>query len=491
MSASKPSSPVLPVAEAADIDAAVRLPVLVLLAFAILWLLTASALGLVAAIKLTRPDFLASCEWLTFGRVYPAALNALAYGWGVSAGLAVALWLMARLSRAVLPGGGLLVVAAVCWNVGVKLGILGILAGWSNSVPWLEMPRQVMPFLLVAYVCMAAWVVGALRAGSSPRLYVSQWWVLAALFWLPWLLTAAGAMLFFAPVRGTVQSVVAAWYAHGLLALWFAPLGLGLVYYLLPKLLGKPIRAYYLAPFGFWFYALFSAWAGAARLADGPVPAWTQAAGAIASFMLLLPVAVIAVNLFGSFLGGGLAALGRGVVLRFAAVAALFFVLSTLLYVAMALPGVAAITRLTWFAAASDYAVIYGVFSFAVFGAVYYLAPRLVGREWPFASLIRAHFWLALAGLVLAGVSLSLGGLQQGRELTNAKIPFADVTQHTLPYLQAATLAGALLLLGHLAFAVNFVKLVLCPRHRAASAAAPVPASLLAAPELELEVHAS
>ncbi len=473
-----------PAAEAAAIDASIRVPVLVLLGFAVFWLLGATALGLAAAIKLHTPSFLAQCEFLTYGRVYPAALNAFAWGWGVNAGLAVALWLMARLARATLPGAGLLTVAAVAWNVGVKLGVLGILAGWSSSVTWLEMPRHLMPFLLVVFTLIAAWIVGLLRRGASPRLYASQWWLLSALFWLPWVWSAAGAMLFLAPVRGTVQSVVAAWFGHNFLALWFAPLALAVIYYLLPKLLGRPIRAYWLAPLAFWSYAVFTTWAGAARLAGAPVPAWTPAAGEVACFILTLPLVVIAVNLFGPLLGN-LAALRSSVVLRFAAVAAFCFTLSTLRLAFTALPGVAEITRLTWFDTASDYAVLYGEFSFAMFAAAYYLAPRLVLRPWWSASLINAHFCLSFTGHVIAMFALTVGGWIQGQELADGKIPFAAVAAHTLPWLQAATLGGLLLAIGHLAFAVNLVKLVLCPQHRAASAAAPVPASAFSAPELE------
>jgi cytochrome c oxidase cbb3-type subunit 1 len=473
-------------AESGEIDASVRAPVLVLLAFAILWLLAASALGLVAAIKLHTPGFLASCEFLTYGRVYPAALNALAYGWGVNAGLAVSLWLMARLARGTLPSGGLLIVATVFWNVGVKLGVLAILAGYSNSIPWLEMPGYVAPFLLVAYALIAAWVLAVLRRGASPHLYASQWYVLAALFWFPWLYSAAQLMVVFRPVRGTVQSVVAAWFAQGFLGLWFAALGLGLIYYFIPTVLGKPVRGYAFAAVAFWSFALLTCWTGAARLTGAPVPAWTQAAGRAASFLLLLPLVIIAVNFFVT-LGGSLGALRQSVVLRFTAVAAVFFALCTLRGVLLALPGWETL-RLTWLSAASDYVTIYGVFSMAVFGGVYYLAPRLVGRTWPFAGLIHAHFGLAVIGLVLGVGALSCGGWQQAGELADTKVALGDVTAHTLPYLRVATVGGILLLLGHLAFAFNFIKLVLCPCHRAASAAVPVPVQLLSAPEMEATV---
>lgn len=474
-----------PSIEGTATDASLRVPVLVLLGFAVVWLLGASALGLAAAMKLHTPSFLASYEFLTFGRVYPAALNALTYGWGVNAGLAVALWLMARLSRATLPGAGLLIVATVAWNVGVKLGVVGILAGWSSSIAWLEMPRHLLPFLLVTFTLLAGWGVSLLRRGASPRLYVSQWWLLAALFWLPWAWSAAGAMLFLAPVRGTVQSVVSAWFGHNLLALWFAPLALAVIYYLFPKLLGRPLRAYWLAPLGFWSYALFTAWAGAARLVGAPVPSWVPAAGQVACFALTLPICLIVANLVGPLLDGGVAALKRSIALRFAAVALLCFVLSNLCHAVGALPGVASVLRLTWFDAATDYAVLYGGFSFAMFAAVYYFAPRLVLRPWWSSVLIGAHFWLSLAGLVIGMGSLTVGGWLQGQALADGKVAFADVAAHTVPWLQAATLGGVLLVIGHLAFALNLVKLALCPCHRAACAAKPVSASDLAAPELQ------
>src|SRR5471030_1821 len=89
-----------PQAESGPTDASVKVPVLVLLAFAVLHLLGASALGLIALIKLHSPGFLGGCEYLTYGRVQPAAFNLFVYGWGFNAAFAVVLWLLARLSRA-------------------------------------------------------------------------------------------------------------------------------------------------------------------------------------------------------------------------------------------------------------------------------------------------------------------------------------------------------------------------------------------------------
>ena len=61
----------------------------------------------IASIKMHQPDFLGEIPWLTFGRVYPAGMNCMVYGWAFTAGMGVLVWLMARLTRMPLrhPGG--------------------------------------------------------------------------------------------------------------------------------------------------------------------------------------------------------------------------------------------------------------------------------------------------------------------------------------------------------------------------------------------------
>ena len=68
---------------------------------------------MLASVKLHHPDCLGSVEWLTFGRVRPAHLNAVAYGWAASADIGTGLWLMARLCRTPLRHSKLLIGAAI------------------------------------------------------------------------------------------------------------------------------------------------------------------------------------------------------------------------------------------------------------------------------------------------------------------------------------------------------------------------------------------
>src|SRR5271157_2267011 len=82
-----------------SIDASLRVPLLALFGGAAFWLVVSSVLAMIASIKFHAPDFLANCPWQTYGRVQPAADNALLYGFCIPAALGVMLWIFARLSR--------------------------------------------------------------------------------------------------------------------------------------------------------------------------------------------------------------------------------------------------------------------------------------------------------------------------------------------------------------------------------------------------------
>ena len=48
-----------------------------------------------------------------------------------------------------------------------------------------------------------------------------------------------------------MQAAVTWWFANNLLFLWFGAIGLGTVYYMIPKVIGRPVYSYHLAAVGF------------------------------------------------------------------------------------------------------------------------------------------------------------------------------------------------------------------------------------------------
>jgi cytochrome c oxidase cbb3-type subunit 1 len=470
--------------EQMEIDASAKWPVLVFLGSALLWLLIGGAMQLAAAMQLHMPGFLAGCEWTTHGRLAPAAQNALIYGWGMNAAFAFSLWLMARLSATTLRHGGWLFVAAKFWNLGVTLGIGGILAGYSTSFELLEMPRYIALLLLAAYALVGVWAITTFSIRNTENVYASQWYIFGAAFWFPWLYAVAQVMLIRAPARGVLQPIVNAWYVHGLYNLWFVPLALAAAYYFLPKLLGKPIANYYVAALGFWWLVISAAFGGGSRLIGAPVPVWIPTLGIVANLMIVIGVIVIGINLLGT-LKGQAAAAGRSLTLRFIVISIAGFFLAAVLNLALSMRGFAAVAQFTLLDGLRDWVTFYVCFSTAMFGAAYFFLPRLTGREWRFPGLAKLHAGATALGVLLMVAGLACAGWQQGQLLNDAAVPFAEVTSKMSFWFAFRTGVLGLLFLGHLAFFVNFLGIA-CPFNSHGNA----PATFRTPPALSLEGHA-
>ncbi|PYL98301.1 MAG: hypothetical protein DME27_05725 [Verrucomicrobia bacterium] len=105
--------------ERALIDASTRVPVLMFYASAVVWLLLGTLLAAFTSFKLHSPDLLSNVAVLTWGRIRPAHLNVMLYGWASMVGMGTAIWLMARLCRTTLRHPLVLVTGGAFWNLGV------------------------------------------------------------------------------------------------------------------------------------------------------------------------------------------------------------------------------------------------------------------------------------------------------------------------------------------------------------------------------------
>ena len=146
-----------------EVDRAARAPIYAFFVTGVFWLLLGSVLALVASIKLHMRGFLADAAWLTFGRVRPAHLNTVIYGWSSAACIGAGLWMMSRLCRAPIRYSRLLFASVVLWNIGNAIGLAGVLGGWSTSVEWLEYPPFAALVLTVAFVPVMIEAVSMVR----------------------------------------------------------------------------------------------------------------------------------------------------------------------------------------------------------------------------------------------------------------------------------------------------------------------------------------
>ncbi len=433
---------------------------MVLVVLAVGWLLFGAALAVLAAVKLHAPGMFAGVGWLTFGRIQPAAWNALVLGFGTFGGLALALWMTARLAGVPLVGGGMIILGAVTWHVGLKLGILGVLLGESRGLEGLELPGYATTILLAGYIGMAAWVLVTLARRVERELYVSLWYLVGAVFSFPWVFAAGYIVPGMFPLRGVLQAANQVWFMQNLQVLWFGFLVLAAVYYLLPKLSGgAPTNRSY-ALFGFWGLLALGGLGGLVRYMGGPFPAWMPTLAVVANVLILFPLAAVVVSLF-EIVRGRMAVVKGSVVLWFVLFAAGCWIVATALGALNSLAVVRRLTHLTLFSVGVDQVLFWGGFGMAVFGALYFAIPRLLGCEWPSGFLARIHFFGAAAAIVLFVGAYLVGGLVHGAALNNPDLPFIDVARRYVPFASTATLANLLLLAGAVAFGINLVRLLL------------------------------
>jgi cytochrome c oxidase cbb3-type subunit 1 len=126
-------APGSPAGAVSEIDASARAPLAVLFGGAALWLVLASVFGLIASIKFHSPTFLADSAWLTYGRVYAVAKNALLYGFALQAAFGVVLWILAQLSERAVSQPWYILLGGKLWNLGVLAGVIGIFAATAPA----------------------------------------------------------------------------------------------------------------------------------------------------------------------------------------------------------------------------------------------------------------------------------------------------------------------------------------------------------------------
>jgi cytochrome c oxidase cbb3-type subunit 1 len=463
-------------AEVTEIDASARGPLLLLLGSALLWLVVSGALALVNLVQLHTPSFLADCPLLTFGRTQALQETAFIYGWAANAGLAVALWILGRLGGSPLRSLNWVSAGTVFWNLAVTFGLIGIATGDAMANAWLHLPRYVLPLMLVSYGTIAVAGVLAWTGRREQMTFASQWYAVAALFLFPWIFSAAQVMLVFTPERGVLQALVAGWFVQGAWTLWLAPLALAAAYYLVPKVSGRAIPSYDFAVLSFWTLLVVGGWTGGRHFIGGPVPAWVATVAGVSCALLLFHYIVVALNLRGAFSGGG------STVLKFVAFGLGAYVLGGLVDALTAVRSVARITEFTYFTAAQSQLALNGAYSMMIFGAIYFLVPRITGHAWASSALIRAHYLAAAIGTIGLVGSLAIAGWVQGHDLNDPAVTFAAMAAHTKVWLQIATAAQALLLLGNLLLLGHLLK------SAAASFLAPANAIFRQPPTMEVSV---
>lgn len=415
---------------------------------ATIWLIFATAVGVLLALKLVYPE-LATAPALTFGRLRPIHTNDTFYAWASPALIGLALYIAAKSSGTRLYSAKLAWLTLILINIAAVAGTIALAYGINNGdqeyrewLPWIRI-------ILGASLVTAAWnMIATVARREGKDIYLANWYTMGGTLWtiiivivtlIPWY------------QKGLGQVAVQGYYMHNAVGMWFTPLSLGVFYYALPKVMNRPIYSYSLGIFAFWTNLAFYPLLGAHHFLFSPLPWWLQTTAIVASVAMLVPVWGGSANYLLTM---------RGRPERMHRTPAMFILVGVLCYLLGSTQGTLEAFRslqqvwhFTNFAVGHSHLTMYGFVTFAIWGGIYALLPRATGKQ-PDNLLLGIHFWLATIGMIVYIMALSIGGTIQGLDWIHG-LPFVQSVVDMAPYWLWRTVGGTLMFLSHLVFAWN------------------------------------
>ncbi|HAV61301.1 MAG TPA: hypothetical protein DCY13_02935 [Verrucomicrobiales bacterium] len=416
---------------------------------AALWLAVAGILGLLASLQMHKPDLFADCAWFTYGRLKAAATGAFNFGFAVQAAVGVALWLVAILGRTLVKLPFFSMAAGKLWNIGVLVGVIGVLYGDSTGVEGLEFPRYAAGVLLFGYIGMAVQVFVTFHNRNVRDLHPSVWFVIGGLFWFAWLYSTAVLLIHVHPVRGILIAAVQGWFGNGFFAVGLLPIAIAVLVYLMPALSGGQLPSRATLVFSFWLLAFLGPWGGIAT--GTPLPSWVGATSTALSGLFILPILGVLYSV-GAMRRPANASAFESIAWKFMDLSFRCLLLWGVLTVLNTFPLVYRITQFTHFTTGMQVLALYGVVATALFAAGYLAMSKLTAPCAKCALVATIHLHVTRVGILVTVIALLVAGLQHGMALNAEDLTFAEISAESAMMFRMSTLGELLLAMGGLVF---------------------------------------
>jgi len=219
---------------------------------AVLWFAFFTTFGFFVAIKFFFPTFIGNVSWFTFGVIRPAHVNGVLFGFLSSALLGAMFYIVPRLCAVKIYQPLLALATPILWNGALLIGIIWILLGGSQGREYAELPWVIDIAIMVVLILLAVIVIGTIVKRKEKKLYVSTWYYAGTMLWFPVIYFIGNVM--WHPATGAlsgIRDVIFNWYyGHNVLGLWFTTLGVPAIYYLVPRIIKRPLYSHLLSLIG-------------------------------------------------------------------------------------------------------------------------------------------------------------------------------------------------------------------------------------------------
>lgn len=426
------------------LDAGISKLILWYVGCAACWLVLGTGIGEYLGIKFVAPD-VDHVSWLSFGRLRPVHTNIVFWGWASMAMIGLGYYVVPMVSNAKIYSLKFGWIALACINVMVIAGSISLMSGISNGGgEFREYTWPVMAFFAVALILTFINFFLTVARRTTKEIYISNWFILSAI-----LFTIIVALTAYLPFwqNGIGETIVQGYFMHSGVGMWFTLYVVGLLYYFIPQQINKPIFAYSLGILAFWTQIIFYTIIGTHHFIFSAIPWWLQTVAIIGSAGMIIPVVAATINFTMTFKGHW-NKVANSYTLPFFLVAVVYYFLVSMQGTVEAFKFTNLLWHFTDFTVAHAHAGFYGIITFALWGGMYAIIPRLTGKEPP-QNMVGAHFWFAFIGLIFYVVPLSIGATYRGLMWMDSK-PFIESVVLMFPYWVWRAIGGSLMFISHL-----------------------------------------
>jgi len=438
------------------------------------WGVVGMMAGVFIATQLAFPDLNVE-PYLNFGRLRPLHTSAVIFAFGGNALFATSYYVVQRTCRARLWGGdGLAKFTFWGYQAFIVIAAVGYVLGVTQGKEYAEPEWYADLWLTIVWVVYLLIFMMTVINRKEPHLYVANW------FYLAFIITVAvlhlgnnviipvewlGAKSYSVP-SGVQSAMIQWWYGHNAVGFFLTAGFLGMMYYFVPKRAERPVYSYRLSIVHFWSLIFIYIWAGPHHLHYTALPDWAQTLGMTFSIMLWMPSWGGMINGIMT-LSGAWEKLRKDPVIQFMVVALAFYGMSTFEGPLMAIRAVNSLSHYTDWTVGHVHSGALGWVGFITFGALYYLVPKLWGREEVYSlKLVSLHLWVASLGIVFYISSMWVSGIMQGLmwrsydDLGFLNYSFVESVVAMHPFYVIRALGGLLYLSGALIMCYNFYRTI-------------------------------
>ena len=450
----------------------------------IVWGIVGMSVGVTIAAQLAWPVLNFDIPWITFSRLRPLHTNAVIFAFGGCALFASSYYVVQRTCHVRLFSDGLAAFTFWGWQVVIVLAAITLPLGITTTKEYAELEWPIDLLIAAVWIIYAVVFLGTIVKRRVKHIYVANWFFAAFILAVAVLHIVNSAALpvsmwkSYSAYAGVQDAMVQWWYGHNAVGFFLTAGFLGMMYYFVPKQANRPIYSYRLSIVHFWALTFTYIWAGPHHLHYTALPDWAQSLGMVMSIILLAPSWGGMINGIMT-LSGAWEKLRTDPVLRFLIVSVSFYGMSTFEGPMMAIKTVNALSHYTDWTIGHVHSGALGWVAMISFGTMYYLIPRLFGRELYSLKLVEVHFWVATIGIVLYITAMWVSGIMQGlmwRAVNTdgtLTYSFVESVQAMHPFYIIRFLGGLLFLSGALVMAYNLWKTVAGAKTTAVAIPAP------------------